>query len=156
MKGVLILFISVLAGFSWAGGSRDFVQEKINYIEQPVSTVPFSKQHQLVFFFASSCPHCHNAAPHLKRWADEHEMFVRAISFDKQSLPQFPNLMEASQDLIRSAFAERTIEYPALFIMNTDTLQLYPVMVGEFNKTQLEQRLQILIPKIQHYEGSQE
>ncbi len=114
----------------------------------------FFETHQLVFFFSSTCPHCHNASPHLKHWADEHRVVVQAFSFDNQSLPEFSNFMEASREIVEAAYEQRPIEYPALYVLNINTHQLYPVVVGEFTELQLEARMQALIQKIKYYEGA--
>ena len=37
---------------------------------------PFFKNHQILFFFSSTCGHCHRQAPVLKAWADAMGVFV--------------------------------------------------------------------------------
>lgn len=145
----LCFFLFMPIGFAQSNG----LLQKIERLEHQDTQDTFFTQHQLVFFFSSTCPHCHNAAPHLRVWAGKHHAEVMAVSFDGQPLLDFPHIVEVSDAFIQTAFAGQPITTPALFIMNTQTNQLYPAMIGEWTRFDLERRLAVLIEKIKHYEA---
>lgn len=157
---ILILIVVWMVNLPlWAQGSQTFLSEQIKYRNGEIHQdnawdKDFFETHQMVFFFASTCPHCHNVSPHLKRWADEHHAVVQAFSFDNKPLPEFFEFSEASREIVDAAYEKRSIEYPALYIVNMDTYRLYPVVIGEFTQPQLEKRMQDLIQKIKRYEGA--
>jgi len=113
---------------------------------------PFFKTHVVVFFFASTCPHCHTQAPVLLRWANVTGARIEARSFDDKPLPGFETQRPVTRDLVDVAFAGRPISYPALFVMNETNSQLFPVAFGTLNDEELEARMTVLIPTIQRYE----
>lgn len=112
----------------------------------------FFKNHQILFFFSSTCVHCQRQAPILKAFANNSGALVEGVSFDGQPLSEFPNPKSPSTRLITTAFQGRTISYPAIFITNIDTLAIYPVTFGALSDTQLSERIQELIPKIVNFE----
>jgi type-F conjugative transfer system pilin assembly thiol-disulfide isomerase TrbB len=112
----------------------------------------FINQHRLVFIFSSHCPHCHNQAPILKAYAQNHQFLVEAYSLDNQGLPEFSQFEAPSEDLLKTAFAEQSIQTPAIFIVNTETLALYPVSIGEVNFDELQSRISVLSSKIIAFE----
>jgi type-F conjugative transfer system pilin assembly thiol-disulfide isomerase TrbB len=112
----------------------------------------FFTDHGLILFYASTCPHCHEFAPILKTWSESHQAKVLAFSFDNRQLPQFPHFLPATPDLINAAFKGQVIEYPALFVINHKTKNLYPVGFGSMNFDELDSRTRILIPEILIYE----
>ena len=158
MKKIVFVFFIMFHVSLWAAGSRDYVASQIASLEHqvapksPNAEYGFFKTHQLIFFFASTCSHCHNAAPHLKAWASAQGIEVQAISFDNKSLPEFQTTIAAHKEIVAAAFQDRTIEYPALFVMNSKTLALYPAVIGEFTVQELDTRMQTLIPKIIAFE----
>jgi conjugal transfer pilus assembly protein TraF len=113
---------------------------------------PFFKNHQILFFFSSTCGHCHRQAPVLKAWAESAGVFVDARTFDGQPLEEFPNPSMPTTQLVTIAFKGRPISYPAIFITNTNTLAVYPVTFGALSGAQLSERIQELIPKIVNFE----
>lgn len=151
MRGILWLCFFIFTPITFA--NQNVLLEQIGRLEHQETKSDFFKSHQLVFFFASTCPHCHKAAPSLKAWAKLHQAVVMAVSFDRESLPEFPHTTEASESLIQAAYAGQPITFPALFVINTKTNQLYPAMMGEWTKVELEHRLKALIAKIERYEG---
>jgi type-F conjugative transfer system pilin assembly thiol-disulfide isomerase TrbB len=115
-------------------------------------TVSFEHNHHLIFFFASTCPHCHNFSPVLKKWVDENDFKVEAYSFDGQPLPEFREILIPGHQLLQASFQNEAIRYPALFVVNTETANLYPVTIGELNSQELEARMRVLISKIRAFE----
>ena len=153
MRRILWLCFFFFMPVSFA--NQNVLLQQMEHIENSQASHDFFKTHQLLFFFASTCPHCHKAAPHLKTWADTYKAGVIAVSFDRQPLPEFPHVFEVSDALIQTAYSGQPITTPALFMMNTETNQLYPAMMGEWTLSELEHRLRALIEKIERYEGGQ-
>ena len=114
---------------------------------------PFFKGHALIFIFASTCPHCHHQAPVVKAWAERAGADVEAYSFDGKPLPSFPQAFPVDKALVDAAFRGKEIRYPATFVLNTETAQLYPVAVGALSEVEFSTRMQALIPKIQAHEA---
>lgn len=138
-----------------AKSSRDVLTQQIASHSQTVTTsasTPFFKNHVLLFFFASSCPHCHHQAPILKDWANNHGVIVDARTLDDKPLPEFPTATTATAALVETAFRGNSIRYPALFVMNPSSGALYPVAIGSMTTDELNTRMQVLIPKIIAYE----
>jgi len=121
-------------------------------VTQAPKPTSFFDTHVLVFFFASTCPHCHEQAPVLASWAHEFGARVDARSFDDKPLPGFESQQPVTKDLVDAAFAGNPIRYPALFVMNEATGVLYPAAIGALNAIELQARMSVLIPKIIHFE----
>jgi len=147
---VVILLIMMNGAFANHHILEDVIQAKEGHIK--LKTAPFQQNHRFVFFFSSTCPHCHNFAPILKKWVDVNQYAVDAFSFDGKYLAEFSNVLIPDNQLLQAAFQNETIRYPALFVVNTQTANLYPVAIGELNFQELDERMQILIPKIVDFE----
>ena len=149
--GCLILFMVQVC----AESNRDVLTQQITSHSQTVTiptSAPFFKNHVLLFFFASSCPHCHHQAPILKDWANNHGVTVDARTLDDKSLPEFPTATFATASFVETAFRGNSIRYPALFVMNRTSGALYPVAIGSLTTDELNMRMQTLVPKIIAYE----
>ncbi|PWY53809.1 type-F conjugative transfer system pilin assembly thiol-disulfide isomerase TrbB [Legionella qingyii] len=114
----------------------------------------FFREHGLILFYASQCPHCHLFAPILKSWAVQNEVEILPLAFDNQPLPEFPNFLPATTEWINAAFQGKPITYPALFVVNPKTKMLFPVGFGSMTQDELNYRMEHLIPKITSYERS--
>jgi len=112
----------------------------------------FFSNHELVFFYASTCPYCHQLAPILKHYAKDHHATVIPLSLDNKPLVEFPHFWPATAEWVTPAFAGRPITYPALFIVHRKTLTLYSVAIGSMTASELEERMAILLPKIVAFE----
>lgn len=128
------------------------VPEAQKIVSKPASA--FFQAHRLLFFYASTCPYCQRFAPVLKNWALSHQALVQAFSFDEEPLPGFKNT-PLTNELVKAAFQDQSIKYPALFILNDKTRTLYPVAIGALDSAELTIRMQKIIPKIMHYERGQ-
>jgi type-F conjugative transfer system pilin assembly thiol-disulfide isomerase TrbB len=113
----------------------------------------FFKTHGLILFYSSLCPHCRQFAPVLKGWAVVHRAEILPLSFDNQTLPEFPNFLPATTEWVNDAFQGNAIQYPALFIANLTTKVLYPVGFGSMSEQELNARMKGLIIKITAYEN---
>ncbi|STX55685.1 conjugative transfer protein [Legionella beliardensis] len=108
----------------------------------------FFSAHGFILFYASTCPHCHQFAPVLKRWCERHHAQVLPLSFDNHALPDFPDFSSATTEWVNAAFQGLAIQYPALFILNFKTQTLYPVGFGAMTESELNARMASLMPKI--------
>ncbi len=114
----------------------------------------FFETHGFVFFFASTCPYCHQFSPVLSQVSKKLGARVLPLSFDNQPLPEFQEALPASSDWTTVAFQNASIHYPALFIANPTTEKLYPVSIGSLSEMELMTRIDELIPKIMAYENT--
>lgn len=158
MKTYLLIFLWIIqiadvnAG-NWlneminAKGSKPKVHAKV--------TPSFFDNHEIIFFYASSCPHCHELAPILKEFTDTNGIKVLPLSFDSKALNEFPTFKLATSAWVNSAYRGQAITYPALFILNTNTHNLYPISIGSLSYDELEKRMSTLIPKIISFERVQ-
>jgi type-F conjugative transfer system pilin assembly thiol-disulfide isomerase TrbB len=115
----------------------------------------FFQTHGFVFFFASTCPYCHQFSPVLSQVSKRLGASVLPLSFDNQPLPEFQEVLPATSDWTTVAFKNASIHYPALFIANPKTQALYPVSIGSLNEMELTTRIEALIPKIMAYENTE-
>lgn len=166
MKRWVIFLSLMLCGFNLhALSTRALIEQKIAVIEgkgqkmhnfasssSDASKNSFFNTHQVVFFFASTCPYCHKQAPILKQWADKYGVLIDARSFDDKGLPEFENQKPVTSALVEAAFRNQEITYPALFIMNQKTKSLYPAAIGALTEDELEFRMKNLVKKITQYE----
>ena len=166
-RAVMFMVMGALAIGACAQSAQEALTGQIQARSRPVrevsfvpaglsnqSPAPFFKTHVVVFFFASTCPYCHAQAPVLSRWASAYGVRVDARSFDDKPIIGFEGQRPVTKDLVEVAFAGKPITYPALFVMNEGTGMLYPVSFGALDETELQARMDALIPKImQHEEG---
>ena len=118
------------------------------------------ESYEFIFFYRSSCPYCRKFEPILKQYSIDAAIPVKAFTFDGVVLPSFPNSVVVDKTVISeyfsffSSFNEgTTIAVPALFIMNTANLHVFPVSSGELSYMDLVVRMNDLIPKILSIEG---
>ena len=121
----------------------------------PASREQFFQTHGFVFFFASTCPYCHQFSPVLSQVSTALHARVLPLSFDNVPLPEFKEVMPATSDWVTAAFQNEAIHYPALFIANPKTLELYPVSIGALTEVELTTRILELVPKIIAHESSE-
>lgn len=114
----------------------------------------FFQTHGFVFFFASTCPYCHQFSPVLSRVASALHASVLPLSFDNKPLPEFKDVVSATSDWVTAAFKNEAIHYPALFIANPKTHSLYSVSIGALSEVEFTARILEIIPKIIHHEES--
>lgn len=112
----------------------------------------FFSTHGLILFYGSQCPHCKHFAPILKQWVARNQVELLPLSLDNQPLPEFPQFLPATTEWINAAFGGNAINYPALFVVNPKTKALYPVGFGSMTEIELNNRMDVLIPKITEYE----
>ncbi|WP_238551396.1 type-F conjugative transfer system pilin assembly thiol-disulfide isomerase TrbB [Legionella oakridgensis] len=159
------VFLSVVLAFIFLNAAAEGSQWLTNLIAEQEGEVahqreePLNQQgkgffstHGLILFYGSQCPHCKGFAPILKGWANRNKAEVLPLSLDNQPLPEFPKFLPATTEWINAAFGGNAINYPALFVVNPKTKALYPVGFGSMTDAELNDRMDVLIPKIKAYE----
>ncbi|WP_116964228.1 conjugal transfer protein TraF [Fastidiosibacter lacustris] len=95
----------------------------------------------LIFFFHSSCGHCHQFAPIVKSVSTKYGFYVFDFSFDNQGLPSFPTPATVTQAIYRAYYGNAKPFYPVLILQNVNTMEFYVVAQGNIPERLLEQHL---------------
>ena len=82
MQKLKTLFTYLTIGLSLLVTTTAFAVEHIHRL---------AKDHALVFFFASTCKHCHQLAPTLQAIAKTYGLHIFDFSFDGKPIPGFAN-----------------------------------------------------------------
>jgi conjugal transfer pilus assembly protein TraF len=96
--------------------------------------------HGLLFLFRSDCAYCHRFAPILKRFEQEFNFTVLAVSLDGGTLPEYPN---AQPDNGTAARLNASM-VPALYLTAPSTRDIRPVGFGVMAMTELVERIAAL------------
>lgn len=138
---------------------KQLIQEKkaapvrnVKEIEMNKKRHGFFSNHGFVLFYASTCPHCQEFSPVIKRWTDENHADILPLAFDNLPLPEFPRFAPATTEWVNTAFQGSPIQYPALFIVNPKHQTMYPVGFGSMSIQELDERVASLIPQIIAFE----
>ena len=115
--------------------------------------IDFTDNHHLLFIFSSHCPHCHNQGPVLKAFAEESHFQVEAYSLDDKGVYDFPDAQTPPDDLLITAYANQSVRTPAIFVVNSETLALYPVAIGEMGLEELRERIRALSVEVITFEN---
>lgn len=153
----MMAFISLGSVNAQANFLNDALKERSIQTHESVSMSTsnndsFFKTHGFLFFYASSCPYCHQFAPVIKEYAGENGADVLPISFDNKPIVPFEKFLPVTKDWVNTAYGDKPIHYPALFIVNPKTHMLYAVSMGALSKAELTQRMDVFIEKINEYE----
>ncbi len=116
------------------------------------ATAVFNQTHALVFFFSSTCHFCQGFAPVIQEWATTHNMPLLAYTTNGETLPHLPQALPIDAELKNAFFGQVPVRVPACFVLNVNTHQAYPVASGALTATELNERMNTLIPKIESYE----
>ena len=138
--------------FTNSGESQETSSEDAVNSTSPEYNPSFFVKHRLLFFFASTCPYCHQFAPIMKNVAKRFNAKISAYSFDDKALTAFPDFKVPPIELVTAAFQNREITCPALFILNEETKGIYPVSFGFLDSIELTERLNIVKTKIEKFE----
>ena len=96
--------------------------------------------HGLFFFFRGDCAYCHQFAPIVKSFADQHHLTIMAISVDGSKLHEFPNAVHDN------GAAERlqVTVYPTLLAVEPRSGSVVPLSYGLSTHDQIEERIRLL------------
>lgn len=97
----------------------------------------FSKENGLIFFFSSTCPHCHNFAPTVKMLEKEYGFTILPVSIDGKGISDFPqyktNHGQAEAMMIKSL--------PALAIAKPKDNTSFVISYGDVSLSEIEEKL---------------
>jgi len=94
----------------------------------------------VIFFFSSSCPHCRVFAPVMAKFLKDYGFDYRDYTLDAMPLPSFKDPLPVNRKLIQAFFGQEPVHYPAVFIINKNTLSGIPISVGELTYPELMHR----------------
>lgn len=141
MKRHLRYFISVglliASTFSYA----NTVSQQLHQLIETQTTKPIqapivnpkqqTQEYGLAFIFSSTCPYCHQFAPTLQQFEKQTGLPVYAFSVDGKGLPQYPQPLTATGDILSTFFeSANNATYPALFLVNLDNRKHVPLAIG--------------------------
>ncbi|MGR5282020.1 conjugal transfer protein TraF [Photobacterium damselae] len=121
MRYLLCLATLLAVNTSHALGVKDALHSALNRAATtPIAPkTPSTQPYGLAFIFSSRCPYCHKFAPTLVQFAKQTGLTVYPFSVDGAGLPQYPNPLTATQEIVQEFYHTTTnITYPALFLVN--------------------------------------
>ena len=95
----------------------------------------------LMFFFDSSCSHCHHFASTVKSVSDHYRFQVFDFSFDGQGISEFPTPAAVTQAIYHAYYGDARPFYPVLILQNVHTMAFYVVAEGDMPEAVLLQNL---------------
>jgi len=129
--------------------SRRARQNKLLYS----SIAMLKNDYVFVLFYSTNCPHCTSFAPVLKKYAYDCSIPVQAFATGQAVSPNFPNSIIVPQDTIDQFFGSGSeLSVPTLFILNKHNYHAYPVAKGSLTYLELNNRMNILAPKVLKHE----
>lgn len=137
---------------SMANPALDSLNHILKQKNQPTRQALAIKElshYSFIFIYRSNCPHCHAFAPVLDDFAKTYQVPVDAYSVDGGQIPPFES-KRLPAELFRTFFVSGGFKamVPALFLLNKETNEAYPVLFGEANPSQLSQRMYELMEHI--------
>ncbi|MGR5333714.1 type-F conjugative transfer system pilin assembly thiol-disulfide isomerase TrbB [Photobacterium damselae] len=135
MKTLLCLAALLAVNTSHALSVKDALHSAIAQAETKPAPIPqkapSTQPYGLAFIFSSRCPYCHKFAPTLVQFAKQTGLTVYPFSVDGAGLPQYPNPLTATQEIVQEFYHTTTnITYPALFLVNLNTRQHVTLSMG--------------------------
>lgn len=138
-----MIFFTSLAMANPALDSLNAILAKKSQSGQDSSEIRTLQAHyQFIFIYRSNCPHCHNFAPILDDFAGTYHIPVQAYSVDGGVIPPFAATpLKPAQ--FRTFFLTSGLKpiVPAVFLLNKETNEAYPVLFGEATPYQLSSRM---------------
>ena len=106
------------------------------------------KDHEFVFFYAASCPHCRVFDPVFAKFLTKYPFKHMDFTMDGNTLPGFERATLPKPDLIAQFFPGGNVSWPTVFLVNTKTLVTYVVSMGEKTYPEFLRRMKYLAPDI--------
>ena len=155
----MLLLLCCLQNVSYANVAVDELNAQLAKKERLQTKAPnvskrlhdLSQHYYFIFIYRGTCPHCHQFAPVIKDFVETFHVDMKAYGIDNASLDGFkgqPLTPKLFQTLYVSGGYKPIV--PALFLINRDTLEAYPVLFGEASPYQLARRMNELM---EHIEG---
>ncbi|STX81266.1 putative conjugative transfer protein TrbB [Legionella busanensis] len=153
MKKFILLLMMVFCSASFANPALDSInlilKKKSQSNTYSAEIKDLQKHYQFIFIHRADCPHCHKFAPILDDFANHYKIPVQAYSVDGGNLAPFKS-EPLTPELFRTFFLSSGFKpiVPALFLLNNDTFEAYPVLFGEAQAYQLSERMYELLEHI--------
>jgi conjugal transfer pilus assembly protein TraF len=93
-----------------------------------------NQKYGLFFIYRSDCPYCHAYAPVIKRFANNYNITIKAISMDGGILPEFPN-----SKINNGRF--NTPQVPATILWDNQNKQATIIGYGAYAESELKDRI---------------
>ncbi|ELI5720919.1 conjugal transfer protein TraF [Vibrio fluvialis] len=122
MKKYIIIFLCLLSFGLKANELQTLIDNRVEQQKQ-LSLQPkkkVMKKYGLIIFFSDECPYCQQFAPILKRFTDENNIIVRAVSFTGRGLPDFPTPIMPTEQAVQHYYGASEIRYPAVWLYDPD------------------------------------
>lgn len=155
MRYVCLLYC--LSGIGYANVALDQLNarlaEKGSMSNPATSKSPMlqelSKHYDLVLIYRGTCPHCKQFVPILKDFAKTFKVSLKAYHLDGDILEGL-NSDALTPTLFQTFYTSGGYKpiVPALFLVNKDTLDAYPVLFGEASPYELAKRINELMETI--------
>ena len=156
MRYVFLLYCC-LSGISYANVALDQLNarlaEKESMRGQVKSVSPalkeLSEHYDLVLIYKGNCPHCKHFAPILKDFSNTFKVRLKAYHLNGETLTDL-NSESLTPKLFQSFYTTGGYKpiVPALFLLNKETLEAYPVLFGEASPYELAKRVNELMQKL--------
>ena len=115
------------------------------------------KHYELILFYSVSCDYCPQFCRTLKHYAWQTRMPVIAFKLTEENSPHFPKSVLVDQRTIEQFFGKGAqIAVPALFVLNPNNMNLYPVSRGNLTNEELRLHMNSLMQKIKTFERTKE
>lgn len=142
----LVSFLMGILAFSQMGvaSPRDELRSMIKNKEQSVvdqhldQWTIFNEHYALIVFFSSTCPHCQRFTPIVADFTSTHKIKVYPYTIDGNGVSTFPNPLLATDEVKTKFYQSMQVVVPAVFIVNTETMEIIPIDVGEESATEFE------------------
>ncbi|WP_139686155.1 type-F conjugative transfer system pilin assembly thiol-disulfide isomerase TrbB [Vibrio tasmaniensis] len=109
-------------------------------------------QYALVFFFESTCPYCHKAAPKITRLGERFQLPVYAFSVDEVGIAGFEVPIPVTPEIGQTFFPSNgKAVMPATFLMNVNSRKFSRLSIGDVPESTLAQSIQQALsdPRVQ-------
>ena len=117
------------------------------------SIFALNKDWVVIVFFSSTCPHCKVFVPVIAQFIKDYGFQSQPYTLDGQPLEDFQRPVMANPKLINAFFGSGKFKYPAVFIVNNQTLEGIPISVGELTYEQVESRFHQVAEILQGQSG---
>jgi len=114
---------------------------KARHQKQKETIHQLSRDYGLFFFFSSDCAYCHEMAPIIQHFAEQHHWKVLPISVDGKPIPAFPQAQ--TDNGIARQWQVQVV--PSVFAVNPKTGHRLPLAQGLTSLEDIETRVMALV-----------
>ncbi|MBF0206925.1 MAG: conjugal transfer protein TraF [Oligoflexia bacterium] len=119
-------------------------QNEKDFTKQEEDLRKIAKDYGLIFFFKGSCPHCHSFSPIIKKFGDEFNFSIVAVTLDGAILPEFAS---PKKNYLLGEKLNLSV-VPALYLVNPLTNMIAPISFGYTDWSTLSQKIVVASQKM--------